>query len=814
MTTSTSHASFERVFGHMPGADRVLIPWDAMRDYFRDLAAMRNTLKVQELGPGTDGAPLDLLVVGSPDVVANIQRATDRRTPEAVINRQSDKPVVLITAAIHATEVGGVQVMPEFIEHMTSDAPDMVLLRERITVLVVPTLNPDGMNMVEDWYRQTLGGPYEGSAPPWPYHRYAGHDNNRDWYQLALAETRLVVERVHNVWHPHVVLDLHQMGKTSPRYVIPPFIEPSEPHVHPLITRLSAEIGTAIATRHMRDDRTGTSSGVMFDCYSPTRAYMHYHGGVRILAEAASADIASPATVSPRDVKPSRGFNPNVAGVHNPVPWNGGTWRLRDIMDYHLSTIWAVLEWASDHAGHLLDDQAQMLADANDGPEQGFLIAAPAHQDDPAAAVALVRLLQEGDINVSVVDVGAERGAVYVPTNQPFGSYAEALLSLTPYPTPSGANGQMPVPYDITSHCLPLHMGVRVGRTLTAPESTRPLQQADLQPFPKPRGSDVRKDRVLAIDHRSYASPGLVATLLESGAWISRLQRPHFAEGRLLETGTYVVTNDFVFAAESLASERHIRTWRVPPFDGHFAELTTPRIGVHLPWKGNAMDAGWLQLVLGNLGIPFETLRDADIRSSRDSALRTIVLSHLDPRDLIEGSKPSDVPDEYAGGLGDGGIANLRAWVEGGGRLVAIDGAAQAMIDKLALPVTLPLRDLPTSAWSAPGSLVCVQPDKTSARRFGWSDPFAAIKIGPVAFHSTDEHVQTLARFDRTTPTISGWTRGDPLLTELDAVVECRLGKGSIFLYAIRPTFRAQLYASYRLLLDVLLASGYPETTT
>src|SRR5699024_7387495 len=156
-----------------------------------------------------------------------------------------------ITAGIHATEVGGVQMMPGFIRDLATTSKYHEFL-EHVILLVIPTLNPDGMQLVHDWYRQTLGTKSEGTNPPALYHRSAGHDNNRDWYQRHLQETRVVLDQVHRVWYPHVVVDLHQMGQKSPRYVVPPYIDPAEIHVHPMVYPLAAELGSRIAADHAR----------------------------------------------------------------------------------------------------------------------------------------------------------------------------------------------------------------------------------------------------------------------------------------------------------------------------------------------------------------------------------------------------------------------------------------------------------------------------------------------------------------------------------------------------------------------------------
>src|SRR5690606_4279971 len=108
------------------------------------------------------------------------------------------KPIVLITSGIHATEVGGPQSIPGLIHWLVFDESSEVrAMRERLLTIIVPTLNPDGMDMVQRWHDATAGTRGAGSPPPLLYHRHAGHDNNRDWIYRNLPETRAVLDAIH-----------------------------------------------------------------------------------------------------------------------------------------------------------------------------------------------------------------------------------------------------------------------------------------------------------------------------------------------------------------------------------------------------------------------------------------------------------------------------------------------------------------------------------------------------------------------------------------------------------------------------------------
>ena len=815
-------------FGKTPGADRTLIAWDDMRSWFAEVEQASARLAIRNLGQSERGAEMDLLIVSSEATIRDLEHMLAQREaltrPELLADPANEagtlagtKPVVLITAGIHADEVGGVQLMPELISRLAlSQDRSITELLDRVIVLIVPTLNPDGMNLVHEWYEKTLGTSAEGSDPPGLYHPYAGHDNNRDWYTHALSETRNTIDAVHRPWRPHIVLDLHQMGEDAPRYVVPPYIDPVEPHLHPLINVLSSEIGTGIATAQRRAGHNGASSGVMFDGYSPTRAYQHYHGGVRILAEAASASIATPTDIHPDQVKVRRGFDPNLPSVHNPVPWDGGIWRLRDIMDYHLTTIFAVLDHAAAQADQWMRDQWQMLADEVRTKNPITYVIAPLRQQiDPPATHALIDIMRRGDVRVEIAESGADSipaGSLLIRSGQPFGSYARALLDLTPYPVPRpGERGTPPAtPYDVTSHCLPLHMGVEVRRLDHDPTiDSRPFADSDLVVFDPPSASDIDRSRWLAIDPRSHRAISVVIHALQNGAEVRRLLQPHLEAGRILAAGTWLVADDHVFATMSDAHQHGIRTWLVNPIPFGAPVQTLPRIGLHMPWMGDAIDAGWTQLALEQLGISLDLLHDNDIRAGNLERYDAILIPHLKGKNLLNGNSTSTYPEQFCGGLDDEAVAHLRQYLEAGGHLIAIDGAAAALIPRLDVPVNLPLQSLEDGAFSCPGSILRVIPDPSHPVTLGMDESCPVMFTSSTTFAAGSEGMpQSPATFATNALLLSGWIQGEEHLHGTSAIIEAAIGRGIFTAFGFRPVFRTQMLATFPMLTNALMRPG------
>ncbi|MCI0438258.1 MAG: M14 family metallopeptidase, partial [Chloroflexi bacterium] len=327
-------------FGFQPGEDRKLADWPDMVAYFRALDEASDRVRAHEIGKTTEGNPFLLVTISSPENLANLERwqgiqakladpraIRDDTEAEGLI--AEGRAVVAVTCSIHATEVGAAQMSPLLAYHLASSDDERVRnILDNVVLLLVPSLNPDGLIMVKRWYDRTLGTKHEGVNPPYLYHRYTGHDNNRDWFMFTQAETRLTVERCINAWRPQVLFDLHQTRANGMRMILPPFVDPPGPNVDPVLQSEIAMLGAAIASEMTAQGKAGVAMNVVYDAYSPSRTYTHYHGGVRILSEAASAKIATPVVLEESDLRTARGENPTRRSWSHPMPWKGGRWGL------------------------------------------------------------------------------------------------------------------------------------------------------------------------------------------------------------------------------------------------------------------------------------------------------------------------------------------------------------------------------------------------------------------------------------------------------------------------------------------------------
>jgi len=528
--TSAAVPTPASVLGFEPGTDRKLPSWARVVEYFTRLDAASPRVELRTLGTTTMGRPFVAAFIADSLTLRNLPkyREIQRKLADPRLLAPGEKArliadgkaVVLVTSSIHSTEVGGI-LTPLLLAHRLAtgeDAESREVRANTITILV-PSLNPDGVDIVGGWYTRTLGTPAEGSGPPELYHKYTGHDNNRDWYAFTQVETRLTVDSLHNVWHPQILNDIHQQGPSGSRIFVPPYMDPVEPNVDPVITSGVNAMGTAMAWRLTADGKTGIAMNASYDAWTPARAYTHYHGGIRILTETASARLATPITLTLDSLRPNRGYDPRVTSWNFTTVWPGGRWGIGDIIDYQTSATWALLSEAARERRQWLESFATIgeravagrAAPGRRGWPLAFLI--PEQQPDPAPLRAMLAILQRGQVEVRRATMPFQSGSVRYPagtyvvfTAQPYGAFAKALLEEQEYPDLREYPGGPPKrPYDVTAHTLPLLMGVGVAAvtdSLPVPV-TKPVSPIEPGRLVAPGLSD-RTSRRIAI-YRSYA---------------------------------------------------------------------------------------------------------------------------------------------------------------------------------------------------------------------------------------------------------------------------------------------------------------------
>jgi hypothetical protein len=805
----------ESVLGFKIGEDRKLAKWDQFLAYFTELSKKSDRIRVETLGKTTLGRPFVVATISSPENLKRIAEIRDIQRKlsdprllagqsESVVDDliASGRTVVVITCSIHSTEVGGTFTATELAYRLTSqNTPGTKAILDNVVLLLVPSLNPDGTDIVADWYRKTLGTPAEGTTPPELYHHYTGHDNNRDWYAFTQVETQLTVDKILNVWRPQILHDIHQMGGGGARFFIPPYIDPWEPNIDPALVAGVSALGTSVAWEMISQGKSGVVVNGIFDSWTPARAYAHYHTGLRVLSETASARLATPVEVPFERLGGGQNYDAKTSTWNFPKPWKGGKWTLRDIVDYQSAGAMALLNHAARHRELYLrnfyevskraleardmpyailltePELPKSLADAfkrlRDGLGRVSGTSEQKHEQgeqlvkqitgDPSTSEEVVyyyktegidrllNILKRGGVEVVRASgefmAGGKKypaGTHIVFMSQPYGAYAKSLLETQVYPDLREYPGGPPKrPYDVTAHTLPLLMNV---------DAVFVKERFSVEAKPQPMA--------LVIQSRVRSNAGARVALYKN----------------------------------------------------------------HLP----SMDEGWTRWIFDQYKFPFTSLRDAEARAGNlrekydaiiipDQSVAALLNglpaegapAGAGDRSAGEGRITGVYPTEYAGGLGPGGVKALREFIEAGGTVITFNNASNFAIEQLGVPARNVLKGVSARDFYCPGSILRIGLDASSPLSFGSEpDSIAWFENSPV-FEATDpSRVKVIASYPASSnPLLSGWILGDKLVRGRAALVEAKMGQGRVIMFGFRPQYRAQSLATFPLLFNAILTS-------
>lgn len=800
--------------GYDAGADYKLADFADVHGYFQKLEKSSDRIKLREFGKSAGGRPMFVAFISSPENLKQLDRYREinrklalgqASDAEAKTLVKEGKSIVWIDSGLHATEIACAQHAPELAYRMlTDESEEAQRIRKNVILMQVPVINPDGLDIVSHWYRKNVGTPYERSSPPELYQKYAGHDNNRDWFMMNLVETRNVSKILFHEWFPHIVYNQHQQPAFPARIFIPPYAEPLNPNIPPQVMEGINTIGAAMKERLAREGKTGYLSYHGFDAWwnGGLRSVPAFHNMHGILTETAGAvNWASPQSYALKDL-PERfanGMPTKEPTVFYPKPWLGGKWTLRDAVDYMISCDFAILDLAAARPDYFLS-RAWEIARANieaGAKQKPYAYVVPADQWDPASAASMVERLRLGGIEVrrarAAFQVGEKKydaGSFVLLAGQPFRGYLVDLLEPQRYPElRTGAGGRTKRPYDVSGWTLSMQMGVKVDRA--DDRFTAELElMSEVPASPK------------SLDHRDNSSFVMTSELLGEG------KRLRWAkDGKILREGE-------------------------DGFAGAAYELRKPRLALYQPWPEN-MDAGWTQHTLESFKVPHTVIRQADFQQANlRSRFDTIILAQQTAQSILHGVRFGEAggrrgPEpaaqqrpEYTGGIGVQGLAHLEQFVREGGTLIALDNATELALEFFPLGVRGLLKARAGEGEGAddqdgyycPGSLLRIKVDNTHPIAFGMPAEAFAMSTGGQAFnvallpeHNTgDRAVKSVAKYADRNLLASGWISGERTVLGKDILLEAAMGKGRVVLFGFRAQFRGQAHGTLKLLLNAI----------
>ncbi len=843
---SSKIPSPESVIGFTPGAEHKLATYDQTIDYFRKLDAASDQMTLVEAGTSTQGRTFYFALISSKENLKKIDRHREiaRRLarPEGLSEAQAlalareGKPLVHIDGGLHSTEVAGPQHTLLLAHDLLSKSSDPQIARilDSVILMLWPTINPDGHQMVADWYMKNIGTPNE--SLPRLYQEYVGHDNNRDGYMLNMIETR-VMEHAWRQWEPQIVHVHHQSSPFPTRIWVPPFAEPIATHAPYLISRELNTIGMHIAQGLEERGMVGaTHMGTGFDAWYA--GYIDYTPIFKNVAafwtETALAGLANTREYTMQSFPPEyRDLRPQALYAS---PWQPGKWTLRDAVDYMYVASLSVLDYAARYKDNVLlnryrSGKWQIEKHRKDGP---FAYLIPQDQRDKATAVELLRRIAFGGVRVATLsapmtidDETFPAGTWVIPTDQEFIALAREVLDPQAYPDLREFDGGPPEqPYDAAGWTLPMTMGVRVVTV------TKPIADADRAKF-----------RMLAADAPPTAKPTAYVAAKTDAAPFDSAPGAGFnthpmaaaivpPAGGITGTGTHVAldpveTNVFralnlVWKANGQVSQAGTRYVISGVNDSTLNEITTslaihgerlgaagqpikkPRIALFEP--PNSMDAGWTKWVLERYGFEFASITTPEITGNLRDTFDVLVVGD-ERRGVLPGGGFGRPAATAPSADDDARIKALETFVRSGGTLVAMSGSAAAVIDQLKLPVRNVLSGVGRDKFFAGGSVLRVTTNPVHPVMAGMSKSADIFVFGSPAFETTagfDGAV--LASYpNEGSPLRSGYLLGEQYLHGKAAALDVRLGEGHVILLGFRPQWRGQTFGTFRVLFNSIL---------
>lgn len=347
-------------FGHNIGDDYFLATYIQLTDYWNKLTKESDRMKLVSIGKTAEGRDQLMAIISAPEnlkkldryreIAARLAHAEGLTDDQARALAREGKAVVWIDGGLHATEVLGAHQLMETVYQLVSrnDEETMRFLRD-IVILCVHA-NPDGMELVSNWYMREPDEKKRSTGTiPRLYHKYVGHDNNRDFYMMNQPETTNINRVLYREWFPQIVYNHHQTGPAGAVMFSPPFRDPFNYVYDPLVVNELDQVGAAMHSRFDAEGKPGvtTRSGANYSTWwnGGMRTMPYFHNMIGLLTET----IGNPTPVQ-------IGFVPDrmIAKGDFPYPIMPQEWHFRQSIDYSVTANRAVLDFASRYREELL----------------------------------------------------------------------------------------------------------------------------------------------------------------------------------------------------------------------------------------------------------------------------------------------------------------------------------------------------------------------------------------------------------------------------------------------------------------------------
>ncbi len=654
-------------FGFDIGDDYKLANFTQSEAYFKKVDEASDRVRMVEIGKTEFGRSQPMMIVTAPANFEKLDRYKEisQTLARAEITKEEaeklsveGKPVIWIDGGLHANEVVGPHQLIETLYQLASrtDAETMKILDNVIILLV--HANPDGMEIMSDWYMRKEDSTKRDQSIPVLYQKYVGHDNNRDFYMNNMSESINMSRQQYIEWIPQIIYNHHQSGPAGTVVAGPPYRDPFNHVFDPLLTTSLEGVGAAMINRLHQEDRPGYTrlGGSVFSSWwnGGLRTTPYYHNIIGILTEI----IGSP-TPSSVPLIPER-LIPNNA---NPYPITPQEWKFRRSIDYSVSLNYAILNHAVRHGDELLyniylmgrnsiergnkdtwtmypknvkaiqdafqasqaktekEDEDEVYFGNRAGlPKQfydsvyndpsrrdprGYILSAD-QADFPTAIKFLNALIKSGILvhkataDFSVNGKTYPSGSYIVKTAQAFRPHVIDMFEAQDHPNDFLYPGGPPIrPYDAAGWTLAFQMGVEVDRVMEAFDG--PFSRVPYGEIQNPAPTTLAGSSGYLLDSRGNNSFMAVNDLLKAKVKVYRTS----SEANGLPAGSFYVGSTGQKVLETAAGEYGVRPVPVRSQPTGSEEIKPARIGLFDVY-GGSMPSGWVRWMMEQFHFPYE----------------------------------------------------------------------------------------------------------------------------------------------------------------------------------------------------------------
>lgn len=843
-------------FGFNIGDNYQLANYTQTEAYFKKVAASSNRVKLVDIGKTEEGRSQYMLIVSSPENIKNLDhyKEISQKLAHAEISpteakklAQEGKAIVWIDGGLHATETVGIHQLIQTIYDFTSRTdPETLRILDNVIILFTHA-NPDGQELVSNWYMKEKDSLKRSTANlPKLYEKYAGHDNNRDFYMMNLKETQNIANQLFIEWLPQIMYNHHQAGPAGTVVAGPPYRDPFNYVFDPTVLTTLDAVGAAMHNRMNNENKPGYTQrgGSVYSTWynGGLRTTTYFHNMIGLLTEIIGSPTPSDIPLVPARLLPN-GDSPN--------PVTPRKWYFKNSIDYSVSLNYAVLGYAQRYRDELLYNiyhmgrnsiergkmdtwsfspkkidainainkndkdgnkfDAVMKAPANRDP-RGYIISAD--QPDFNTAIkflnALIKtgvVVQKATANFSVAGKNYPAGSYIVKTDQAFRPHVLDMFEPQDHPNDFKYAGGPPIPpYDAAGWTLAYLMDVKFDRILD--DFTGPFERSAYGKLLKPENKlpEASEYVLSSMQNDSYVA---VNDLLKNNEQVYRST----------ENGDFYIAGSTKSKAILQKANVKLNPSTAPKNKVKIAPAKIALWDVY----GGSMPSGWVRWILEQYHYDATVVYAKDIDAGNLKSKYDVIvfvggaIPALNSSGGRMGPKEEDTPDEYKSRLGkittEKSIPQLKKFLEEGGNIIAV-GSSTNLAYQLGLPVKNAIvetvndveKKLPNEKYYIPGSVLNVEVDNKQPATWGMeNEADIYFDNSPVfKFTAEDKNIKPLMWFNSANSLRSGWAWGQAYLKDGVTAFEASIGKGKLFAYGPEILFRAQTHGTFKLLFNQL----------